>query len=159
MIRQAVLALKYGGMKAGGRQLGDLLACYLESNPMPGEVITPAPMHGRRRRERGYNQAELLARRVAERNGLRYEKGLLSRTRHVEPQASSESADQRADNVAGSVAVASGHDLNGARVIVVDDVSTTGSTLDVCAAALKQAGAASVWGLTLCVAGRIATAE
>ena len=152
-VRQAILALKYGGIKAAAPQLGDLLAGYLDDNPVPGDVLTAVPMHSRRRRERGYNQAELLAVRVARVGNLSYDAGLLTRTRQVEPQAGIDSADQRAVNVAGSVAVSPGNDLNGAAIILVDDVATTGSTLESCATALKQAGAASVWCLTLAVAG------
>ena len=152
-IRQAILALKYGGIKAGAPQLGDLLAGYLDPNPLPGEIIAPVPMHRRRLRERGYNQAELLARRVANHSALRYERDLLFRTRPVEPQAGIGSAAQRAVNVAGSIGVSAGRDVSGASVILVDDVATTGSTLESCAAALKESGAASVWGLTLAVAG------
>ena len=153
VVRKAILALKYGGIRAAAPQLGDLLAGYLNDNPLPGDVLTAVPMHSRRRRERGYNQAELLAVRVAGVGNRRYDAGLLTRTRQVEPQAGIDSADQRAVNVAGSVAVSAGKDLNGAAIILVDDVATTGSTLESCATALKQAGAASVWCLTLAVAG------
>ena len=152
-IRQAILALKYGGIKAGAPQLGDLLADYLDENPLPGEIVAPVPMHQRRLRERGYNQAELLARRVAAHSELRYERELLFRTRQVEPQAGIGSAAQRAVNVSGSIGMSGGCDVSGASVILIDDVATTGSTLESCAAALKQAGAVSVWGLTLSVAG------
>ena len=152
-VRQAILALKYGGIKAAAPQLGNLLAGYLNDNPLPGNVLTAVPMHSRRRRERGYNQAELLAVRVARVGNLRYDAGLLTRTRQVEPQAGIDSAAQRAVNVADSVAVSPGKDLNGAAIILVDDVATTGSTLESCAAALKRAGAESVWCLTLAVAG------
>ena len=152
-IRQAILALKYGGIRAAGPQLGDLLASFLEANPLAGEIIAPVPMHARRLRERGYNQAELLARRVAAHGNLQYEPRLLTRTRQVEPQAGIGNAAQRAVNVAGSIAVSAGCDVSGARVILIDDVATTGSTLESCAAALKGAGAASVWGLTLAVTG------
>ena len=158
-IRQAILALKYGGVRAGAPQLGDLLEDYLSDNPLPGEIVAPVPMHRRRLRERGYNQAELLARRVAAGGKLRYEKELLLRTRQVEPQAGISSAAQRAVNVAGSIGVSAGLDVNGAGVILVDDVATTGSTLETCAAALKQAGAVSVWCLTLAVAGGESLAE
>ena len=158
-IRQAILALKYGGIKAGAPRLGDLLAGYLDANPLPGEIVAPVPMHRRRLRERGYNQAELLARRVADHSTLQYERDLLFRTRPVEPQAGIGSAAQRAVNVAGSIGVSSGLDVSGASVILVDDVATTGSTLESCAAALKEAGAVSVWGLTLAVAGGESLAE
>lgn len=153
-VRQAILALKYGGIRAAAVQLGDLLAGYLNDNPLPGDVLTAVPMHSRRRWERGYNQAELLAVRVARVCNRHYDAGLLTRTRQVEPQAGLDSAERRAVNVADSVAVGPGSDLNGAAIILVDDVATTGSTLETCATVLKQAGAASVWCLTLAVAGR-----
>ncbi|MXZ92644.1 MAG: ComF family protein [Chloroflexi bacterium] len=152
-IRQAILALKYGGIKAAAPQLGDLLANFVEANPLPGEIVAPVPMHAGRQRERGYNQAELLARRVARHCNLQYEEKLLFRTRQVQPQAGIGSAAERAVNVAGSIGVSASEQVAGAGVILVDDVATTGSTLETCAAALKQAGAASVWGLTLAVVG------
>ena len=152
-IRQAILALKYGGIKAAASQLGDMLAEYLEGNPLPGDLVAPVPMHASRRRERGYNQAELLARRVAGRCDVPYQGKLLVRTRRVDPQAGMTNAASRATNVADSVAVPRPREVHGARIILVDDVATTGSTLDACAAALKDAGVASVWCLTLAVAG------
>lgn len=152
-IRQAILALKYGGIKAAAPQLSDMLADYFEVNPLPGDLMAPVPMHRSRRRERGYNQAELLARPVAGRCDISYLSDLLVRTRRVDPQAGMTNAASRATNVAHSVAASRPGDIDGARIILVDDVATTGSTLDACAAALKEAGAASVWCLTLAVAG------
>ena len=152
-IRQAVLAFKYGGTRAAGPQLGGMLAEYLRGHPLPGDLTAAVPMHPRRQRERGYNQAELLAREVSGRNGLEYRRDLLMRSRQVAPQAGTATAAERATNVAGSVAVQDdGCDLAGASIIVVDDVATTGNTLEACAAALKEAGAQSVWGLTLAIA-------
>ncbi len=152
-VRQAILALKYRGIKAAAPQLGDMLADYLETNPLPGNLIAPVPMHSSRRRERGYNQAELLARRVAGHRDLPYQGDLLVRTRRVDPQAGMTSAVARVTNVADSVAVSHPSEVHGRQIILVDDVATTGSTLDICASALKEAGAASVWCLTLAVAG------
>ena len=152
-IRQAILAFKYGGIKAAAPQLGDMLAEYLVRNPLPGDLMAPVPMHTSRRRGRGYNQAELLARRVAGRCDVPYCGDLLARTRRVDPQAGMTSAAGRMANVADSVAVSHPSEVHGRQIILVDDVATTGSTLDVCAAVLKEAGAASVWCLTLSVAG------
>lgn len=152
-VRHAILALKYGGIKAAAPQLGDMMADYLEANPLPGDTLVPIPMHASRRKERGYNQAALLARRVAQRSGMSYQPDVLRRTRRVDPQAGMTSASGRAANVADSVAVSGESDVRGRRIILVDDVATTGSTLDTSAAALKGAGAESVWCLTLAVAG------
>ncbi len=158
-IRQAILALKYGGIKAAAPQLGDMLADYLEANPLPGNLVAPVPMHTSRRRERGYNQAELLARRVAGRCDIPYHAGLLARTRRVDPQAGMTSAASRATNVADSVVVSPDNEVSGRQVILVDDVATTGSTLNACSAALKEAGAATVWCLTIAVVGSHRTGE
>ena len=158
-IRQAILALKYGGIKAAAPQLGDMLADYLEANPLPGDLVAPVPMHTSRRRERGYNQAELLARRVAGRCDIPYQADLLARTRRVDPQAGMTSAASRATNVADSVVVSPDNEVSGRQVILVDDVATTGSTLNACSAALKEAGAATVWCLTIAVVGSHRTGE
>lgn len=158
-IRQAVLAFKYGGVRAAAPQLGGMLADYLKDHPLPGDLATAVPMHPRRRRERGYNQAELLARAVSRRNGLAYRGDLLVRSRPVAPQAGTATAAARATNVAGSVALKDDRDLAGAGIILVDDVATTGNTLEVCAAVLKAAGAQSVWGLTLAIADGRRTGE
>ena len=136
-----------------------MLADYLEANPLEGDLLAPVPMHGSRRRERGYNQAELLARRVAGRCNIPYQGDLLVRTRRVEAQAGMSSAASRVTNVAASVGVSQQRDARGRRIILVDDVATTGSTLDACARALKDAGAAPVWCLTLAVAGSHRTGD
>ena len=148
-IRQAILALKYGGIRAGSAQLGDMLAHYLKEHPVPGEIVVPVPMPGDRQRERGYNQADLLAHRVGLQCGLPCDTTALARTRRTDPQAGIADSNLRAANVAGSFTVAPGADVNGLQIILVDDVATTGSTLEECAATLKRAGAKSVWCLTL----------
>ena len=147
------MALKYGGIKAAAPQLGDLLAEHLETNPLPGDIVIPVPMHGSRMKERGYNQAALLAGRVAQRLDLSYRDDTLMRTRRVDPQAGMASAMDRMVNVADSVTVTSHSSVKGASILLVDDVATTGSTLDACAGALRESGAATVWCLTLAVAG------
>ena len=127
------------------------MAEHLADNPLPGDIIVPVPMHTSRRRERGYNQAELLARRVGRRCDLPCEDSILIRTRHANPQAGIPDPTARASNVAGAIGVTPGFAGEGTRFILIDDVSTTGSTLSECAAALKKGGAQSVWCLTLAV--------
>jgi ComF family protein len=127
--------------------LGQLLAEFLRSYPLPGEVLIPVPLHPKRLRERGYNQAALLAREVSKLNGLPVDERLLLRQRDTITQARTTSSLERRSNVYDAFICQQG--LHGERILLIDDVCTTGATLDSCAAALKAAGAGSVWGLTV----------
>ncbi len=146
-IRQAVHNLKYRGVRAAAPELGRLLAQYLADHPVPGEVVVPVPLHPRRLRSRGYNQSALLARELAKLAGLGLNERLLARIKDAPPQVQAATRDQRRSRVDGSFKCAGA--VAGRAVLLVDDVATTGSTLSACAAALKAAGAASVWGLVL----------
>ena len=145
-IREAVHSLKYRGVRAAAPELGRLLAQYLAVRPVPGGVLVPVPLHPRRLRNRGYNQSALLAQELAKLSGLALEEGLLARITNAPPQTGAASRSQRRANVAGGFRCSG--EARGKRVVLVD-VATTGSTLSACAAALKAAGAASVWGLVL----------
>ncbi len=147
-IRAAVHQLKYQHVTALASPLAGLLAAYLDANAIPADVLVPVPLYPRRLRERGYNQSALLARRLGQRVGMPVIEGCLVRQRPALPQARSESVDQRRANVAGAFACRDRR-LSGKRVLLIDDVATSGATLDACAAALKTAGATAVWGLTL----------
>ena len=98
-------------------------------------------------RERGYNQSALLAKELSKRTGLPINEGPLIRIKDSPPQVRAASREQRRENVSGSFQCTD--DMTGRKLILVDDVATTGSTLSACAAALKAAGAASVWALVL----------
>ena len=147
LMREAIHSFKYRNYRAAAPLFGSLMAGYLAENPLPGEVIVPVPLHQRRLRERGYNQAQLLASELGKAAGLPVEGKLLSRTRNSGPQALAIDGNLRRANTAG--AFVGEEDLAGAACILVDDVCTTGSTLNACAEALAAAGAAQVWGLTL----------
>jgi ComF family protein len=114
---------------------------------MPGEALVPVPLHPVRLRERGYNQCQLLSKELGKLVGLPVMVDCISRKRYTSPQARAASASQRRDNVMAAFTCTG--DLRYKKVIIVDDVATSGATLDACAAALKAAGAGSVWGLTL----------
>jgi ComF family protein len=114
----------------------------------PAEVVLPVPLHRRRRRERGYDQASLLARVLARRLGTRFVSRALVRTRYTSQQALLPAA-RRWDNVRGAFAVRAPASVRGRRVLLVDDVMTSGTTADECAKVLKRAGAAHIQVLTL----------
>lgn len=147
IIREGVHSLKYHYVRAAAAQLGQLLAQYLMSHPVPGEVMVPVPLHPRRLRTRGYNQSALLAREVSKLTGLPVKEELLVRVKDTPRQVEAVSLEERRKNVAGGFQCVG--DARGQAVLLVDDVVTTGSTMSACAAALKAAGAASVWGLAL----------
>jgi ComF family protein len=125
-----------------------LLNDYLISNPVPGEVLVPVPLHRKRLKERGYNQSSLLAQELVKLTNLSLVDNCLVRERHSSPQARTANVEERRSNVANAFSCRDGR-LKGRQVLLIDDVSTSGATLDACARALKEAGAASVWGLVL----------
>ncbi|MFC1939851.1 ComF family protein [Chloroflexota bacterium] len=148
VMRQAIHWLKYRNLRALATPLAQLLNDYLTTNPVPGDVMVPVPLHRKRLRERGYNQSSLLARELSRLNNLAVADDCLVRQRHALPQARASNVDERQRNVAGAFACCD-YRLRGKQVILIDDVSTSGVTLDACASALKAAGATSVWGLVL----------
>ena len=146
-VREAVFSLKYRGVRAAAPELGRLLAQYMADHTVPGEVIVAVPLHRRRLRARGYNQSALLARELSKLTAVPQANNLLTRFKDAPPQAEAASQSQRRTNVDGSFQVTG--DVAGLKVLLIDDVVTTGSTMSACAATLKAAGAASVWGLAL----------
>ena len=114
---------------------------------MPADVVVPVPLFPRRQRVRGYNQSALLAEALARRMALPADERTLVRARSTASQAETRNVDERKVNVRDAFQCR-GRQLAGKRVLLVDDVSTTGATLDACAQALRKAGVASVWALT-----------
>lgn len=126
--------------------LDDALAGLLEETlrargDLAFDVVAAVPMHSSRERRRGYNQAELLARALARRIGIRCEPALLRRTGAARATQSTLPKRQRAANVKGAFAAG---DAGGKSVLLVDDICTTGETLRACGAALLAAGASRV---------------
>ncbi|MFC1958022.1 double zinc ribbon domain-containing protein [Chloroflexota bacterium] len=147
VMRQAIYQLKYKNLRALAVPLAQLLKDYLITAPIPGEVLMPVPLHKKRLRERGYNQSGLLARELGKLTGLPIADDCLIRHRPTPPQARTSTVDERQSNVAD--AFACNQSLGGKQVLLIDDVSTSGATLNACAAPLKAAGATAVWGLAL----------
>jgi ComF family protein len=148
VIRQAIHHLKYKNLRALATPLAELLNDYLVTNPIPGEAVVPVPLHRKRLRERGYNQSSLLAHELGKLINLPVVDDCLIRDRHSLPQARASTVDERRSNVAQAFTCRD-HRLKKKQVLLIDDVSTSGATLDACASALKASGATSVWGLVL----------
>lgn len=147
-MRQSIHQLKYGQLRALATPLAQLLSDYLSASPVTGEVLVPVPLHKKRLRERGYNQSVLLAKELGRLTHLPVVDDCLIRERHTPPQVRTLNVEERRSNVAG-VFTCRDDRLRDKQVLLVDDVSTSGATLDACAVALKAVGAASVWGLVL----------
>jgi len=145
--REALHALKYHGRLVLAEPLGSLMATHWRRYADPVDVVVPVPLHVTRLRERGYNQAALLAREMARQAGLPLDERTLTRQRATVSQVDL-NAQQRKENVHAAFRCADGR-LAGQRVLLIDDVCTTGATLEACAAALYAGGAVHVQALTL----------
>lgn len=148
IVRQAIHDLKYRNLKSISGCLATLMADYLQDNPVHGEVLVPVPLHSRRLRERGYNQSNLLAQELGKLIDIPVIDGSLRRIKDSLPQARTTTIDERRENVAEAFACQD-EELKAKNIILVDDVCTSGATLEACAVALKTGGAISVWGFTL----------
>ena len=132
VMRQIVHQLKYRNLRALAAPLANLLSDYLITSPLPGEVLVPVPLHGKRLRERGYNQSRLLAQQLGKLTGLPVADDCLIRWRHMPSQARTLSVDERRSNVVNAFTCRD-HSLKDKPVLLIDDVSTSGATLNSCA--------------------------
>ena len=146
--RQAILKFKYENLRVLALPLAEALVNYIEGHDIPFDIVMPVPLHRRKLAERGYNQSALLAREMARWRGWTLAEHRLTRQQSTPAQATLASATARRQNVQYAFMAAPGS-MHGHRVLLIDDIATTGSTLDACASALQKAGALSVWGLTV----------
>jgi len=154
-INELIKKLKYSFARELGGTLGEIAVRYLQKLRaeerlkkinLRNFIIAPIPLHKKRFNWRGFNQAELIARYVAKNLNLEYQ-DLLIRVKNNTPQAKLGGA-ERKNNIAGCFALA-GKNVAGKKIILIDDVATTGSTLDEAAGVLQAAGADKVWGLVI----------
>jgi ComF family protein len=146
-LRSAIHRFKYQDLRVLAEPLGQLMAEAWEQVGVPSDLIVPVPLHPIRLHQRGYNQSALLARELGRYVRLPVAEEAMERTRNTAPQTSLGGEERRA-NVHRAFNAQPAR-LAGFRVILVDDVLTSGATLEACAEALRQAGAHSVHGLTL----------
>jgi ComF family protein len=146
-IELAVQRFKYAGWRRLAGPLALLLAERLMVEGLAGSWAVAVPLHPDRLRQRGFNQAELLARELRARLALDQAAGELVRVRATPPQVGLDRL-WRLENVRGAFAWR-GPDLRGRPLLLVDDVATTGATLEACAAALRAGGSGPVIGATV----------
>jgi ComF family protein len=151
VLREWIHLYKYGRVKTMRRPLEELLAAALPREEHFDGVV-PVPLHWRRRWQRGFNQSELLARGIGRRCEIAV-LPVLRRTRYTAAQAGLSNTGRRV-NVATAFAVRRGQALTGKRLLLIDDVLTTGSTAAACARVLRRAGAARIVLLTVARADR-----
>lgn len=156
LIERLIHTLKYRFIEAIAEPLAQVLTRALEHHPLPlPDVIIPVPLHPKRLRYRGFNQslliAEALARHLTPGLPLPIENRLMLRHRFTKPQMSTMSRQERIENLRGAFALSPSPSLNltGKNIWLIDDVATTGTTLEECSQVLKQAGARSVWALVI----------
>jgi ComF family protein len=152
---RAILLLKYEQIEPLGAWFAERLAGLVkeQGSALAADVVVPVPLHRQRERERGYNQAALLSQPLAKRLRLPHKAVLLMRTR-ARPEKQVLTLEERWESVRGAFATRPGSQVDNLRVLLLDDVLTTGATLDACARALLEAGAKSVVGLTVARAVR-----
>lgn len=149
-LRKSIHALKYSFYAALAEPLGDLMADRFGQTRLAGktDLVVPVPIHRSRMLARGFNQSEELARRLCARTGMRMEAGALVQIRKTRHQVDLEPVERQA-NVRGAFAVRNPESVRGKRILLIDDVFTTGATLNEAASALRSAGAGSVQVYTL----------
>ena len=151
LIRDLLLKLKFTRKKQIAHSLGQLWAAHVKDIPKDVSLV-PLPMHAKKKRERGFNQAEVLAKALGKKFGVSVVNAV-ERVVDTPPQSGLHPR-QRVDNIKGAFAVVKAENAKGKNYIVVDDIYTTGASLNECARVLKDAGAKSVCGLTLTVVKR-----
>lgn len=148
-VRDSFHRYKFGGGVSYARPYGLLMAQCVEDR-LAGEfdLITWAPLSPKRRRKRGYDQARLLAQALGRRLGVPV-RPLLAKTRHTGAQSALEDDGARRANVLGAYSPVDTAQIAGQRLLLVDDIVTTGATLSECARVLRTYGAAEVLAVTL----------
>jgi competence protein ComFC len=152
-LQQMILAFKNGKTELDST-LGFLADSALQGSGFKNEIelFIPVPLHWTRRLVRGYNQAKVIAGRLNHSNANICTDLVRIRRTRMQPTMASPAA--RARNVSGAFAVREGNYFNGRKICLIDDIKTTGATLNECARVLKEAGAAKVFALVLAVAGQ-----
>lgn len=132
-----------------GKQSEDSIYRGQEAPNESETVIVPVPLHWKRLNWRGFNQSELLAKKIADEFRLDMQSSCLIRKKNTKPQSKIDKESERLENIKGAFACGSAEAFRGKNVIIVDDVCTTLSTINECATEVRKSGAKEVWGLVV----------
>jgi competence protein ComFC len=145
-LQMLVHALKFRMVKGAADPLADILMGYIETLglDLKGYIVVPIPLSVRRLQARGFNQSDLIAGRCADRLGLLYKPDALMRVRHRKPQSETKSLAERRENIRGCFLSRPFPAEGSKRVLLIDDVTTSGATFLEAAHALRAAGAETV---------------
>ncbi|MBI5305608.1 MAG: ComF family protein [Chloroflexi bacterium] len=146
-LREAIHAFKYAQRTELAPTFGALLSARLASLAWRADALIGVPLHPAREQERGYNQAHLLAVALGAHRRIPVWRDALQRVRATQPQVEQTNAAERRANVQDAFLAQAR--VTGAHIVLIDDVCTTGATMEACSVALKQRGAQKVWGLAL----------
>lgn len=150
--REVLLDLKYNGRGYLAAKFGDILYDRISCEDIHPDVIIPVPISAGRLKKRGYNQSALMARQLSKRWGVPIDEGTLVRRKDTMLLRSLNPADRRLA-LDGAFEVTANSRLAGKEVLLIDDIYTTGATVDICSSVLMDAGAAKVYVLTLASGG------
>ncbi|MBI4050238.1 MAG: ComF family protein [Candidatus Doudnabacteria bacterium] len=152
VVRDLIWQMKYNSVASIADHLAELLVDHLVKNDLvdyfSAATVIAVPLHKTRRRERGFNQAELLATKFAARLGLQHYPEALKKINNTKPQAKLK-REERMKNVEGLFAGEAIPSLEQRKIILIDDVTTTGATLNECAKVLKTQNPSEIWGLVV----------
>lgn len=150
VVKIAIVKVKYKWVYDIEKVFVDLLVERLWKFDLPEDLIlVPVPLHSKRKRWRGFNQSEILAKSLAERFGVHFSDSLV-RTRETATQVGLK-RDERRKNVKDAFSLKNSADVRGKNILLVDDVFTSGATMNDCCRVLKRAGAKSVWGMAVAI--------
>ena len=152
-LRALIHALKFQGIAAAAEPLAEILAAYTEQLgiDLHGFIAIPVPLSEKRARARGFNQSALIARPFARALGLPIEEHLLLRTQHRKPQSETEDIFERRENIRGCFALTETDEceVRGKKIILIDDVTTSGTTFAEAARVLRSGGAKKILALAV----------
>ena len=149
LVRDLMHDIKFRRRKHVAQGLGRLWADMIKTSIPDDSILVPLPMHPQKKRERGFDQAEVMAQAIAETSGTKLS-AILERIKDTPPQSGLHPR-QRVDNISGAFQIKPSCNVTGKNCILIDDIYTTGASLNECAKVLIQGGASKVFTMTLAI--------